>query len=154
MLAPLSALLRVLLTRAARLRMLLYPSLCCADATQRPATPTTLPLHCTTPKDNPLPVNYYKGSSKGTVGSLPFRAHFYYDGVGSPVPPPPPPPPPPPGPPVTCITTGVGVFDDSKDHQCGYNKLSDDSKFLKINSWQNAVRRAPCRPLHAGCDSL
>ena len=81
--------------------------------------------------DNPLPVNYFKGSSKGVVTSLPFRAHFYYDGVGGA---PPPPPPPPPSPPVVCTAASVGVFDDHH-HGCGFKEPSGD--YSKTNSWEN-----------------
>ena len=61
--------------------------------------------------DNPLPVNTFK-RSKGIVHSLPFRAHFYYNGQGSPAPP------------LESCTglRSVGLFNDS-NHQCGFKQV-------------------------------
>ena len=76
----------------------------CQDAhTYKPGAGTT---------DNPLPVNTFK-RSKGIVSSLPFRAHYYFNGKGAPAPPAP----------TSC--TGVsseGLFDDHK-HQCGFKQV-------------------------------
>jgi hypothetical protein len=66
--------------------------------------------------DNPLPVNTFK-RSKGIVPSLPFRAHFYFNGQTSP-----PAPPPPNRPKMACTGMhSVGVFDDH-GHKCGFKQ--------------------------------
>ena len=80
----------------------------CQDAhTYKPGAGTT---------DNPLPVNTFK-RSKGIVASLPFRAHYYFNGKGPPAPPPP----------TTCTgVSSVGIFDDhggGMHHKCGFKEV-------------------------------
>ena len=80
----------------------------CQDAhTYKPGAGTT---------DNPLPVNTFK-RSKGIVASLPFRAHYYYNGKGPSAPPPP----------TTCTgVSSVGIFDDhggGMRHKCGFKQV-------------------------------
>lgn len=80
----------------------------CQDAhTYKPGAGTT---------DNPLPVNTFK-RSKGIVASLPFRAHYYFNGKSPPAPPPP----------TTCTgVSSVGIFDDhggGMHHKCGFKQV-------------------------------
>jgi hypothetical protein len=71
--------------------------------------------------DNPLPINTFK-RSKGVISSLPFRAHFYYNGKGS----------------TSCVGSSVGVYNDSQ-HQCGFTQLGNEGTFLTTNSWETAA---------------
>ena len=91
----------------------------CQDAyTYRPGVGNT---------DNPLPVNTFK-RTKGIVHSLPFRAHFYYNGHGAPGSSQ--------GAPLTCTgLKSVGLFDDSH-HQCGFTQVGGMNMH---NDWEMAA---------------
>lgn len=77
--------------------------------------------------DNPLPVNTFK-RSKGIVPSLPFRAHFYYNGQGAPGPSK--------GPVLACTgLSSIGLFNDSH-HQCGFKQVGGMNMH---NDWEVAA---------------